>query len=412
MQLKAQFWALRRPSIGAIALFLTVAAAALGASHAFTPKKKSPELVAFSQPSANQVELKFDDNVDVVAVARFPAVPAAFDLSRIPPETLELVAQNTAQVKIELQEQSINAEYSIVVLALKKTCLNENEKKATARIQFNEGCIPNEYIELVRQSPKWLMDRFGFKRDNGYSILGRRSVQVGTGQPPSMGPLRFVGRADIDLSNVSVNGIAPELQKYAQLTQAAKIMTLLWSKDFLSGPTSIPYSEFLQHGFQEKLSLIREGRFAIMCQGMRDLFLHAAVQNGLRVRAVEALNYPASFPDLTNYSHSTVEIWIDSLNKWVLADPWVGVSVVDSDGKILSAEEISSAQPTSVRVLPLLPAVQRFTASATGEKRFIRVVPSDIELERYTTGMDGHSPGFLIYFRHFIYRGFEIDNGA
>lgn len=54
----------------------------------------------------------------------------------------------------------------------------------------------------------------------------------------------------------------------------------------------------------------RGGKFAGMCQGMRDMFLHGAMLAGLRVRAAEAYNYAPQFTELITYGHSTAKVFV------------------------------------------------------------------------------------------------------
>jgi hypothetical protein len=174
------------------------------------------------------------------------------------------------------------------------------------------------------------------------------------------------------------------------------------------GPVNASYQEFLSHDFSEKLTRLQDGRFAVMCTGLRDMFLHASAGvPGLRARPVEAFNYSPPISDLIPYSHSTAEVWVSKLNRWILFDPWVGIAL-ERDGSLLSTSDLAIADPQSTSVVPILRKVQRFNVNARGKVETIVLDPAQTKLVEYSFTPIGHAPGYLYNFRALLYRDFTL----
>src|SRR5690606_25572366 len=81
--------------------------------------------------------------------------------------------------------------------------------------------------------------------------------------------------------NIKPVGTSP----YPEIRIATGLLHFLWSQPMKQGPTSESYAAFIKHPLDVKLEKVRKGKFAIMCQGMRDLFLHASKGTpGLKAR--------------------------------------------------------------------------------------------------------------------------------
>jgi hypothetical protein len=346
------------------------------------------EMTDFSQTGPQALTIQLDRVASRVHAVRFEGVPATLD-GAVADGDLEAELDGTI-ITLNLDEDQQQHEYSILV-----------EITACPHV-IPISCDEPDYVEIVRQPASWLEDTFGFDRRSGYSILGRHSVVVGDNEPQAMPPLTFVDQAAIDVSGVDLADLPNEIAAHEELRSAAAIIRMIWATELRGGPTNLSYDEYLSRPFDDKLAMVREGRTAVMCQGVRDLFLHASSAfPNLRTRAVEALNYSPSMPDLVSYGHSTAEVWVESLQKWVLVDPWLGI-VPASSGAVLSASEMTGNE--RVQILPLLPQISRFATAADGTLIRTVVVPAQLSLDRYSSSPIGHAPGYGIYFNSLSYR--------
>ena len=293
-----------------IALFSSVIlASTLYQIDPTSAKNQLPKITNFSQ-SESILTVTLNVPVDDYKISFLPKVPLKMDLQKVLSFS-QLTTVNGRVLKIPLKNEIDSSEYSVVVF------------------------IEKGWFELVRQSSTWLRTKFGFERPGGYTILGRRSIEVAGDAITTISPLEFIGRPH--LSKIKPTGTSI----YPEVGYARAILELLWSQPLKQGPNSKSYGVFLELPFRDKLVQIRNGKFSLMCQGMRDLFLHASEGiSGFKARAVEALNYGQAIPNLINYGHSTAEIWIEKLGKWVLFDPWLGIMIVDGNSMPLGALDI------------------------------------------------------------------------
>lgn len=265
--------------------------------------------------------------------------------------------------------------------------------------------VGNDWFELVRQSSEWLENKFSFKRLGGYTILGRRSVEIYGNLKRNLSPLKLNKKPYLD--NIQAAGES----KFKEVRIATGLLWKLWSTPLRSGPIDMSYREFLGHTLEEKLEFVRDGKFSVQCQGFRDLFIHASegIQD-LQVRAIEAYNYTPQFSDLISYGHSTLEIWIDSIEKWVLFDPWLAIMVYHN-GMPVGAGDLhrhrSIDNPSRYVVFPLIDTIERKFLSDKAYTSY-DFFPSSVSLDRFTCKDIGCSPGYTEYFYYFFIREYEI----
>jgi hypothetical protein len=305
---------------------------------------------------------------------------------------------------VQLQKQSIRAISSGSSLII--STLNEPKNGEYSIVVFSG----NNWVELVRQPSAWLEDTFNFRRPGGYSILGRRAFEIQNRKDievvPPLPPLIFKG------APISMNIDTVGTSEFPEIRLATGLLHYLWRQPIRAGPITVSYDEFLQYPFEEKLKLIRDGKFAVMCQGFRDLYLHASfVIPGLRVRAIEAMNYMPQFPDLITYSHSTVEIWIEKLRKWVLFDPWLGIWV-SSSGSPVGALELheNRSKAQSYSVVPLMNSISRVYLNKIGAAIYDQFSPAQVKIAEFSCGNLACAPGYIEYFRHYRIRESVITN--
>lgn len=392
-----------KPSLSAYvsltALFLSIILAGTTDANASPPLA----LIGFTQPDPHHLHLRFNRQFGAAALARLPKVPSVLTSRHLPATAKMDVVRRKRELHITLHEDARNSEYSLLLLFY-TNCDPKKMPAASDLKAIDAACAQTDYLELVRQPPYWLRQTFEFTRKKGYTLAGRRSIRIGNNQPTALSPIEMVGVPNIDLSGIDVSDLSPKLARYPSLVTAAKIVRMLWSKPPRSGPISVSYGNYLKERFQDKLKDLRTGKFSVMCQGMRDLFIHATFAfPNVHARAVEAVNYTQAYPDLITYGHSTAEVWVPEIGKWVIVDPWIGISVINSRGQLLSARDLSQANRADVRPLPLLPEVRRYVETASGKSIKLTFRPAKVTMRRYTFWPNGHDPGYLIYFHHIGY---------
>lgn len=373
-----------------IAFWIILAGSSFGAGASSQP---SLRLVAFAQPSPSTLRLTFSHAVTGARLAVMTRVPATINAVKSF-ATAHPVETKAAVVNLSLNEKKADDEYSILLFVSDPGC--------TAR----KKCRP-EYLEIVRQSQRWLEKNYSFERSKGYSILGRRTVAVGdqAANGRELAPIVLAGKLRIDVAGSALD-IPGAIRRYPELVEAARVMRMLWKVPVRIGPTNGSYTQFMAQPFADKLREIRSGAFAVQCAGMRDMFLHALSGAGLQVRAAEGLNYSPSFPDLITYGHSASEVWVSSLHRWILVDAWEGLVLSDRKGNLLSASDLRTIDPANVRVMEVAPSRPRFVL--TSSHRRAPFPTTTARMSRYTYTPYGSAPGYLAYFSTVEYRRVKI----
>lgn len=333
------------------------------------------QLSDFKQSSL-EVELFFDTIPTDLAYTTLAAVPKQVDLVILKEKSIKISADGKKiSIPINPKNEPIQNEYSIFI--------------------FADG----QWLELVRQSSAWLSATFSYKKPDGYTILGRHTINRAV-EKTSVIPLpslKFNGKPD--LSNIKPLGTS----KYLEIKLATGLLHQLWSEPIKQGPVSESYDDFLKHTFNEKLEILRSGKFAVMCQGFRDLFLHASYGiPKLKVRAIEALNYAPPFNDLISYGHSTAEIWIEGLGKWVVFDPWLGVMVAKKNGEFVGAFELQKFKdhPEYFVAVPVISRIPRMYKQSDNKIIHHDFYPKTIQLSGFDCKGVGCTPGYIEYFNN------------
>lgn len=350
----------------ALLLYLLIFAGCQGCTH-------STHLIGYKQ-SEKAISIELDRFIICAQYTILEEVPISIKVSEIKKRlSSKWIFGRT--ISIPLINEPSKGEYSIIIFA------NGN------------------YVELVRQSSNWLYQTFGFKRSGGYTILGRRSIATNRGTITQAGTLSLVGRP----KNISLKPI--NVSDFKEINLAASLLMTLWEHPINQGPTSLSYKEFLQHPFEEKIRRLCNGEFAVMCTGFRDLFIHAAIAiPDLKVRIVEAVNYEPQIVDLISYGHSTSEIWVERLNKWVLFDPWLGIIVMDN-GVPVGSEELNKIENVErISVFPIIDFIQRIHQKRSGEIVVSIFYPKDVRVSEFSCQKFGCSPGYIEFFKHIKYR--------
>jgi hypothetical protein len=360
-------------------------------------------LVGFRQISERAFEFIFDRKINTVHAIFKQNVPESLAIT-----TSEFFTgqERNLESKAERVELNIPAsidsavnEYSIIMV------LEVNQDRLT-RLMRSVGlpvqCADAEthYLEIVRQSPRWLKSTFNFDSFNGYTILGRRSINAGVRiGPEDQQPIVFNETPHIvSIVNKNNDPLPAAIGEIPELLIACKIIRLLWDGEMQDSPTDKSYSEFLQLTFEEKLQLIHNGEFPVSCQGMRDMFLHAALGfKHFQVRAVDAHNYTPQFGNLISYAHATAEVYVDGLSKWVLTDPWAGFALTNMQGEYMSAEQLVDYDGQFI-IIPLIERIVQSHMGSSGAVSRITRRPIEAKLNTYEFGEGGHFPNYKTYF--------------
>lgn len=288
---------------------------------------------------------------------------------------------NNGQLRLSIENEPNTKEYSIIIF-------------------FEDG----NYLELVRQSSVWLKKSFNYNRIGGYTILGRRSIGTKFSESSPLPSLVFKKRPK------PMKYSPAKISQFNEINQAIGLLKKIWSQRISTGPSLASYDRFLEQNFEDKMRQLSTGEMSVSCQGFRDLFLHASTvaTNPIKLRPVEAFNYYPQIPDLINYGHSTAEIWVESLGKWVIFDPWLAITVTKNNIPV-SADELSNASNANeYKVVPLMESISRVRLKGDGTWAIDLFQPSTVRLEEFTCMKLGCSPGYMEYFRRIEHREYTI----
>ncbi len=281
-----------------------------------------------------------------------------------------------------------------------------------AAIQDAGLCRGAGYIEIVRQSPAFLKAQYNFDKPDGYSIAGRRSIDL--------------PQADEEKSASVVDGspgpvlplprLAPEIGArigagHDELKQAARLIVFMNEQPVRIGPIKdVPNADAAA-----RLAAIRAGESAVQCQGFRDIWLELAVRvPGIeRVRSVAAYNYFPPFKDLVTFSHALAEIYISDERRWILIDPWFGFSLRHA-GRLLGVADLTALRrddKAAIEVVPLVDRIRRFAVGAGGSRPSVSSVAEIAPPMRSRFAGGRYQLGYLEYFASVAY-GTEYRRGA
>lgn len=274
-----------------------------------------------------------------------------------------------------------------------------------------EGGGHRELVKFVRQSQEFLYSSFNYFREGGYWIYLGGAVDIGMAPKTRTKKIKkFYDLAEVPRSGSMPKVTLPEetlASAELELMQLWNLVVDLENLGLLTGPTNGDSVAFEASSFDEKIQILRESKFAVQCSGFRDLFAHLALSLGYRVRLVDAFNHDPVFPDLIPYGHSTAEVYLNSLRKWVLFDPWFGGMVITHEGSPLGTGDFPVAQ-TEIQ------DIAHWTACAQVSRRIIRGDGSEIHnnvslpslsMVRSTFGpLNSLQPPYLSYFVRVILR--------
>lgn len=225
-------------------------------------------LLNFNQVSTCKFILTFNKKIRDGYVLFKDGVPSDLQVDAVQSEVEErvgiAVGRFTVEVEIPESVDSRLKEYSVVLVLRPKGGVSEFFSKR--RLPESASDTGFYYLELVRQPSAWLYSTFRFVKPEGYTILGRRTVDAGaTGGRFSPLSLEFNSVPDVSsISNVQDDSLFEGIAQYPELLVASKIIRTLWSGEMQDSPTDQSYSCFIQQRFEEKLDQIRGGNFPLV----------------------------------------------------------------------------------------------------------------------------------------------------
>lgn len=257
-------------------------------------------------------------------------------------------------------------------------------------------------LELIRQSEAFLRRTFSFTKENGYCILGRRTIE-----PFSFDLRTRLMQAKSHFTSFLVNAkeffkkthIAPDTVATIKL-----IVQEIWLEGLRTGPCNASYAQFCNLDTNEQIRHLRNGLFSVQCSGVRDLFFRMARSEGLIVRKVEAFNYFPALPELIPYGHSLIEVYHPDLKRWLLVDPWYAVMFSNAQDSLLSCADLHEANYSDedIVIAPLLFSTCRRVYEENGRIKEILFQPAvDLELRKYHFVLEDAAMLSIGYLRHF-----------
>ena len=175
-------------------------------------------------------------------------------------------------------------------------------------------------------------------KQGGYTIIGRTNIALPQDKTNVKNIDHYIKPSN-SLPNVIIQKTSSEPNLPKALARASDIITFMWSKPFMTGPSN-NVSIRTKPAFA-RLKLLWQNKWRVQCADTRDIFIGLATSiSGIpRVRAVGLMQYNAAFADLIANSHAVAEVYSTSQQKWILVDPWYGM-YFKLDNNYLNADDI------------------------------------------------------------------------
>lgn len=338
---------------------------------------ESPVITAFRQ-SENELVIGLRNAPDDWNIKIFSRVPTHLSNADLVCGRFTSGAQDRI-LRIPLELESSEREYSILVHTGK------------------------HYFELIRQPASWLKTTFDLEIRQGSTILGRHSIQIDLSPFPRMEPICFVGTPPRQQS------LAAELTEHVEVNRAAALLRSIWSEPIHVGTTAKSYVRFSSQSYETKLNVVRSGDFRVMCQGLRDLFVHASLADeSLKIRPIDLYSYGPQIGELRGHTHAATEVYVSALTKWVLVDPWMGIALAGRRGLVGAFDVVQSNNSDVYSVVPLLDSQTRITHGIGNDFKIVTLRPVETDIKAYSISAFGHRPDYLSYFNHVIVRDLRV----
>jgi len=283
----------------------------------------------------NKISIQIPENLDTVSLK------------------LEESNEETVFVKIKIEGELVSSiktsSFNICVKLEGSDHIEVNNSISVYRLTAAGDYLIGE-IEFIKQSEKFLKNRYNFTKKNGYLILRRCTFELMRSKEYSENlneKMLVVGTKEKNEIVEFIKEVLPD--NWIELTQenkiikkAALITQFLWEIFNDSGPSDLIDGNKI--GLFDKLSLIYKESGTVQCSGTRDLFLgiFSLFETGVEVRKCDVFRYYPPIDNLVVNSHSLLEIKISG--KWIAFDPYVRVYFTDDSGNLISVQQIFEAK--------------------------------------------------------------------
>ncbi len=356
--------------------------------------KQEFEVTGYHQDESS-ITIEFNSFSNQLSIVKTKSIPIKLDLDllknkshkiKLSTSLIDYYLFKKSNIVIPLKDEPIDSEYSIIL--------------------FNQ----DDYVEIVRQSKRFLKDKFLFDREGGYSLLGRRSIQIRGTNSYENQLVTLYGNPEIDFLNLETLNQQKNISVFKEINYAVFLTNKLYELPIFIGPNTKNYSDFLKQSFEDKLNEIQLGKFSVQCGAFRDLFLHASESIPmLKVRSIDAFNYEPFISDLIPHSHAAVEIWIESMGEWILFDPWNAFYITEN-GTPVSANRLTEADKTDkLKIIPIMSSLPR---NILGENGILKINfnTSDFSLYDYFCNELQCMPPYMEYFNEVKIINHEVIN--
>ena len=151
------------------------------------------------------------------------------------------------------------------------------------------------FIELVRQSEDYLFKTFGFSKVGGYWILGPRSDDFQSPVSHLVRPVTWYPAVTDFFHPETLQTTlrqSVETERFEAVRVAVDVLHWLLGLPINTGPADTASQRYYFQKFSTKLKMLIDNQHSVQCSGFRDLFVQAVASRGVKVRAVDANNYP------------------------------------------------------------------------------------------------------------------------